>query len=169
MFKKRAKDLIVVLIIATVLAVAITTLDIKTVDEYYNEPLDKITAETKVTYLSVDCKTVLDNMEKLSDEAKKIIPQDGVILEKQAYAIKKGDTALSILLRALRHYKIPISVKGDSYVEGINNLFEFDCGNRSGWLVKVNGKLINVAASKYFLNEGDVIEWRYTCEIGDVR
>ena len=25
------------------------------------------------------------------------------------------------------------------YVEGIGNLYEFDCGSESGWMYKVNG------------------------------
>ena len=173
MLKKRAKDLIVILIIAIVLTVAILALDIKSVDEYYNESLDKITDTSKVAYLSIDCKTVLSNMDKLKEEVKDFIPSNGVILEKKPYAIKSGDTAFTILQRIAKHNKISLSYSGNNqfnsiYVEGINHLFEKDCGGESGWIVLVNGKMLKMASDKYVLKEGDYVEWRYSCVLGDV-
>ena len=53
-----------------------------------------------------------------------------------------------------------------AYIEGINNLYEFDCGELSGWMYKVNGWFPNYGCSRYQLKEGDVIEWVYTCDLG---
>lgn len=52
------------------------------------------------------------------------------------------------------------------YVKGINGLYEFDCGELSGWMYKVNGETPNVGCSGYKLKDGDVIEWVYTANIG---
>ena len=59
---------------------------------------------------------------------------------------------------------------GSVYIQGINYLYEFSCGPLSGWMYKVNGEFPNRGCSKYELNDGDVIEWVYTCNLGmDVR
>ena len=53
------------------------------------------------------------------------------------------------------------------YVEGINQLYEFDCGKKSGWMYSVNGVFPNYGASSYKPKDGDKIEWVYTCNLGD--
>ncbi len=52
------------------------------------------------------------------------------------------------------------------YIEGINNLYEFDVGELSGWMYKVNNWFPNYVASRYVVKEGDNIEWVYTCNLG---
>ena len=52
------------------------------------------------------------------------------------------------------------------YIEGIGNLYEFDGGPLSGWMYSVNGVFPNVGCSGCDLHDGDVIAWRYTCELG---
>lgn len=51
-------------------------------------------------------------------------------------------------------------------MEGINNLFEFDHGPRSGWLYRVNGSMHSKSAGAFTVNAGDVIEWLYTLDLG---
>ena len=53
------------------------------------------------------------------------------------------------------------------YVEGISNIYEFDCGELSGWMYKVNGWFPNYGCSRYQLKPGDRVEWVYTCDLGD--
>lgn len=38
-----------------------------------------------------------------------------------------------------------------AYIEGINNLYEFDCGSLSGWMYKVNEWFPNYGCSRYVL------------------
>ena len=57
-------------------------------------------------------------------------------------------------------------VYNSAYIEGISNLYEFDCGERSGWMYKVNGWFPNYGCSRYELKNGDKIEWVYTCDLG---
>ena len=52
---------------------------------------------------------------------------------------------------------------GSSYVEGIANLYEFDCGEQSGWLYLVNGWSPNYTSDCYLLSDGDAVTWYYTC------
>lgn len=59
------------------------------------------------------------------------------------------------------------SGSGDStYVEGINNIYEFDFGDLSGWMYFVNGESPSVSCGEYVLSDTDEIKWLYTCDIG---
>ena len=53
-----------------------------------------------------------------------------------------------------------------AYVQGINNLYEKDCGQWSGWMYEVNGWYPNYGCSRYQVQDGDNIEWHYTCDLG---
>ena len=52
------------------------------------------------------------------------------------------------------------------YIEGINNLYEFSCGELSGWMYSVNNKFPQRGCSSYTLKNGDDIVWSYTCDLG---
>ena len=52
------------------------------------------------------------------------------------------------------------------YLQGINNLYEKDCGQWSGWMYEVNGWYPNYGCSRYQVQDGDNIEWHYTCDLG---
>ena len=83
----------------------------------------------------------------------------------------RNDTVYDILNRAVRHKKIHMECVysanyGSVYVQGINHLYEFSCGELSGWMYKVNGIFPNYGCSKYVLKNGDKIEWVYTCDLG---
>ena len=58
-------------------------------------------------------------------------------------------------------------IYNSAYIEGIHNLYEFDCGELSGWMYRVNGWYPNYGCSRYQLKQGDVVEWRYTCDLGE--
>jgi len=55
---------------------------------------------------------------------------------------------------------------GGAYVAGINQLYEYSCGALSGWLFRVNGGTPGHGSGKYELQDGDVIEWLYSCDLG---
>lgn len=52
------------------------------------------------------------------------------------------------------------------YIKGINYLYEFSCGPLSGWMYLVNGEFPDFGVNKYDLKDGDVIEFKYTCDLG---
>lgn len=86
-----------------------------------------------------------------------------------AVELEKGDSVLDVLKRATRGAKIQMEYRGrgsTAYVEGIDNLYEFDKGAQSGWLFRVNGKLPGVGADSYKPEAGDTVEWLYSLDMG---
>lgn len=136
-------------------------------------PTPKPTTTPKVNtcYLSIDCKTILGRMEDLTPGKESLVPSDGVILSRKAISFEEGESVFDVLLRATRTYGIHLEYEytpgfGSHYIEGINNLYEFDCGAGSGWMYYVNGVKPNYGVSKYTVKNGDVIEFKYTCDLG---
>ena len=167
------KDFIALCLIVLSVAFLINGTKIQSVDDYYLTHIDDITEESETVFLSIRCDTVLDNWSKLDPALKyeKYVPSDGVILPTTEYVLRKGDTVYDILNRAVRYNKIETACVysqnfGSVYVQGINNLFEFSCGELSGWMFQVNGVFPDYGCSKYVLKDGDVISWAYTCDLG---
>lgn len=121
--------------------------------------------------LSVTCKTILDNLHRLNPDKLELVPEDGVIFPAQQVTFYEGESVFDVLLREMQKHKIHMEfvrtpVYNSHYIEGINNLYEFDCGELSGWMYKVNDWFPNYGASRYMLKDGDVVEWIYTCDLG---
>lgn len=129
------------------------------------------TPTAQTCYLSIECKTILSRMEDLTPGKEGLVPADGVILSRQSFTFQEGETVFDVLVRATKAYGIHLEYEytpgfGSHYIEGINNLYEFDCGAGSGWMYYVNGVKPNYGVSKYTLKAGDVIEFKYTCDLG---
>ena len=125
---------------------------------------------SKYVTISITCHTILNNLDKVSDNKKGIIPSNGVILSQKQVEINDGDTVFDVLLRETRKQRIHMDfvespVYGSAYIKGINNIYEFDAGELSGWMYSVNGVFPNYGCSIYNLNDGDVIQWMYTCDL----
>ncbi len=89
---------------------------------------------------------------------------DNVILQKETVEITEGDTVYSVLEKSLKSHNISLSARGTSnnkYIEGINDIYEFDFGPSSGFIYKVNGTAPEYSSSKYTLKGGETIEWIY--------
>lgn len=114
--------------------------------------------------LSIDCKTILDNMDELSQNKVSIVPKDGIILNKKV-EYKEGETVYDVLMRETRRNRIHIDSL-DGYIKGIGNLYEKDCGKLSGWMYSVNGKFLSYSCKDAKVSKNDVIEFRYTCDLG---
>ncbi len=117
--------------------------------------------------VSINCSTILNNMDMLDPAKKSLIPSDGWILY-TTVDFTEGETAFDVVQRACNNSGIAIeyswsAMYGSSYVEGINNIYEFDCGSESGWMYKVNGWFPNYGSSSYVLSDGDTVAWVYTC------
>ena len=127
------------------------------------------TKERLTCTVSIRCDTILNNMDDLDPAKAPYVPDDGVILREVTVEFTEGETVFDVLNRACKEYGIPIEYSWtpmyDSYyIEGINNLYEFDCGVESGWMYKVNGWFPNYGCSSYYLTGGETIVWCYTCE-----
>ena len=119
--------------------------------------------------IEIRCDTILDNWGDLEKKKQGYVPSNGTILATSTVSFKEGDTVFDVLKAVCSAADIQLeytfsSLYGSNYVEGINNLYEFDCGEESGWMYKVNGWFPNYGCSKYELHDGDVIVWCYTCK-----
>lgn len=136
------------------------------------EPQDAIITDKAYTCtLSVRCDTILSNIEWLNPEKVELVPEDGVIFPPTKVTFYEGESVFNVLQREMKKAKIHMEFENtpmynSAYIEGINNLYEFDCGELSGWMYKVNDWFPNYGCSRYKLKENDVIEWVYTCDLG---
>ena len=120
---------------------------------------------------SISCATVLNNMDKLHKSKKEIIPDDGWILKPVTVTFNEGESVFDVLKQVCKDNKIQLEfsftpIYNSAYIEGINNLYEFDCGSISGWTYKVNDWFPNYGCSRYEVKNGDVIELLFTCNNG---
>ena len=169
------KDIIALFAIILLVAVIISGTNIQSVDEYYLTHIDDIREDSETVTISIRCDTILKNYGELDPALRsgEFVPPDGVILPPTEYVLRPGDTVFDILDRAVRYNKIQMEYQGADknsygsvYVQGIHYLYEFSCGPLSGWMYRVDGEFPNYGCSKYKLQNGQVIEWVYTCDLG---
>lgn len=120
---------------------------------------------------AIDCTTILNNLDMLDPDKLEIVPSGGVILAKTTVTFYEGESVYDVLQRLCKDQGIHMEaswtpIYNSAYVEGIHNLYEFDCGSLSGWMYSVNGWYPNYGCSRYELKNGDVVQWRYTCDLG---
>ena len=121
--------------------------------------------------VSISCAAILENLDRLNAEKADLIPADGVLLAPTAVEFTEGESVFDVLKRVCRENKIHMEfsetpVYQSAYIEGIGNFYEFDCGEGSGWMYRVNGEFPNYGCSRYTLADGDTVEWVYTCDFG---
>lgn len=145
---------------------------IKPVEE--NTPLttgnNTVTDNEKKTItvtISVDCINAINYGILSVGTFSQALPSDGMIVSSRQVTAKEGDSALKLLKSVLKDNKISYSITSGGYVKAINGLSEFDCGETSGWIYKINGAFPSVSMKSQTLSEGDVFEVRYTCVMGD--
>ena len=152
-------------------------------DEYKTEPVPvgkpvpvepeevKVTDNTLTCTLTIRCDTILNNLQWLDREKKELVPKDGVIFPKTTVTFFEGESVFNVLLREMKKNKIHFEYAktpayNSVYIEAINNIYEFDCGELSGWKYKVNDWFPNYGCSRYQLKNNDSIEIHYTCDLG---
>ena len=123
-------------------------------------------------HLSQNVKNKLETSNPYVRDYKMLVPSYSKI------TVKEGSTVLDALELVLATERKgssgfeanPNAVAGvknsayGKYVYSICGLAEKDCGSRSGWTYKVNGKTPSMSADKYVLKSGDKIEWVYVTE-----
>ena len=161
--KKRGfKHYLAVLILAAAAVTFILLTDFES-KETYSASVEKASPTGSVT-MTIRC-DVLNG----EDDKNLYIPDDGVILPETAFTIGEGETVYDILLEASKTCGIHIDNRGgdhSAYIAGIQYLYEFEYGDLSGWMYRVNGEFPEVGCQGYHLNDGDRIEWLYTKDIG---
>ena len=119
--------------------------------------------------IEIRCDTILNNMKDLTPGLDVYVPDNGTILAATTVSFTAGETVFDVLNRICNERNIQIEYSytplyGSYYIEGINHLYEFDCGQQSGWMYKVNGWFPNYGCSSYKLEGGETIVWAYTCK-----
>ena len=122
----------------------------------------------KTCTITIVCPTIFDNLNSLNAEKAPFVPKDGTILPSTKVTFTEGETVFDVLRRVCDAAQLQIEYSytplyESYYVEGINHLYEFDCGPESGWMYKVNEWFPNYGCSAYTLKPGDDIVWCYTC------
>ncbi|MBR5452606.1 MAG: DUF4430 domain-containing protein, partial [Clostridia bacterium] len=156
------KNFIFIICVASVVIMLILVTEVQSREKYYSDTADIGEAVGQVT-ISINC-SVINGI--ITNE---YIPDDGVILDRTAVDIRAGDTVYDALITAAKKHGIHLESSGGDgmkYVSGISYLYEFDCGDLSGWMYYVNGETVSVGCDGYKLSDGDVVEWKYTLDLG---
>ena len=135
-----------------------------------NQEVDK--GKTYTCTFSIECSTILNNLDQLDPDKLEMVPSGGTILATTTVTFYEGESVFDVLQRVCKEKGIHMEsswtpIYNSAYIEGIHNLYEFDCGSLSGWMYRVNGWYPNYGCSRYQLKDGDVVEWRYTCDLGN--
>lgn len=119
--------------------------------------------------LTIRCDTLLEHLPELAEGKAELVPEDGLLLSVEEASFSEGESAFDVLKRELqsRRMHLEFSESPAAYIEGICNLYEYDCGELSGWLYRINGETPGYSCSEYPLTDGDVLEFLYTCDLGD--
>ena len=121
---------------------------------------------------SIECTAILNNITELEADKREILSWDGVILPPTKVEFYAGESVFDVLQRVCKENSIHLEsswtpIYNSAYIEGIHNLYEFDCGSLSGWMYRVNGWYPNYGCSRYQLADGELVEWRFTCDLGN--
>ena len=134
-----------------------------------NQEVNK--GKTYTCTFSIECSTILNNLSELDPDKLELVPSNGVILPPTTVTFYEGESVFDVIQRVCKEYNIHLEfswtpVYNSAYIEGIHNLYEFDCGALSGWMYRVDGWYPNYGCSRYQLAGGEIVEWRYTCDLG---
>lgn len=164
MLKKRHwKNFAALALLAAAMLAFVNFTDFQSAENYYTlvtEETGEIAGNVTVT---VRCDKALGKTENA------YLPPDGVVLGETALEIRAGDTVYDLLLKAARENRLSVDASGPAgmkYIHGIQYLYEQDCGDLSGWVFFVNGESPSVSCDQYILEDGDRVQWIYSCEMG---
>ena len=133
-----------------------------------NQTITSPKPENKTVTIAISCKTAINNgLNKKPGFSH--LPSNGIILQNMKVEFNEGDTVFDILVKITRKKGIHMEYRGsgsNTYIEGINNLYEFDGGSNSGWMYSVNGVYPNYGVGAYKVKSSDVIKFNYTCNLG---
>ena len=104
------------------------------------EPQDVTVSDTEYTCtISISCASILEHMDLCDKEKVELVPENGWLLKPVEVTFKQGQSVFDVLQQVCRDNKIHMEfsmtpIYNSAYIEGIGNLYEFDCGEVSGWM-----------------------------------
>lgn len=158
--RRNLKNYLIIFAIMAALLTAAVLIRFESADSYYGSSLAPIEDPIGEVTLLIRCDTVVGKRDD--------VPENGELLS-LSLSIGNGDTVRDVLIRAARENGIKIDADGGKnyYVRAIENISEFDFGDLSGWMYRVNGEFPSVGCSEYVLRDNDIIEWLYTTDMGE--
>lgn len=111
---------------------------------------------------SIDCV----NAVSYGNETALSLSSSGYLLSTQL-TLSPGATVYDALMASGAPVNGASSAMG-FYVSALYSLQEKACGPTSGWLYLVNGSQPSASCSSYSLSDGDVVQWRYSVNPGDI-
>lgn len=134
--------------------------------------------------VEISCKNILGNKDKLKENKTAFLPENGNILNATEIKVPEGSTVFDVLKKVCAdnictdqctyckkngiHLDYVYTPGYDNYyIRGIHQIYEKDCGTQSGWMYSVNGVFPNYGCSEYKVREGDIIQFSYTCDLGE--
>lgn len=161
--KRHRRNFLAVLLIAAALIALVLLTDFQSADSYYTGALPDKPDPIGTVTLTIRCDAAI------VQAAAAHLPADGVILPATELPIAPGDTVFTVLTEAAQAFGIHLESSGSAgmrYLRGIANLYEFSCGDLSGWMYVVNGTAPSVGCDQYALTDGDAILWAYSLDMG---
>ncbi len=157
--RKKPIHIISALVVALLASGIFLALDIRSKEGFENEKSKVILTETDKDVCSISFTIDAHT-----------IDADAIFPETTLY-VAKDSTVFDILREVCRTNNIQLdyennSVYGLAYIKGINSIYEYDHGDLSGWMYRVNGELPGIGLGYYKVNEGDVVEILYSTNIG---
>ncbi len=158
--RRNLKNYLIIFAIMAALLTAAVLIRFESADSYYGSSLAPIEDPIGEVTLLIRCDTVVGKRDD--------VPENGELLS-LSLSIGNGDTVRDVLVRAARENGIKIDADGGKnyYVRAIESISEFDFGDLSGWMYRVNGEFPSVGCSEYVLRDNDIIEWLYTTDMGE--
>lgn len=162
-----------------------TTETAASVDTRYPGGPTVIKTEAKNTCtISINCTEILENKDDLKNGKEMFLPSSGYILKTVTVEFESGETVFDVLKRVCKDFTCSDNCQycqssgiqleyeftpgyDNYYIEGIHQIYEKDCGSKSGWMYKVNGVFPNYGCSDYKVKSGDKVEFVYTCNLGE--
>ena len=163
LLKKSNKKNLLLLLAAAIILIAIVLLtDFKSETDFSNG-FESVNKECigNVT-LCIDCNVI--------DEKPDHISADGIIFPETKVDLYEDDSVYDLLLRITAKNNIHMETNGSGdmvYVEAIANVYECAYGDLSGWVFWVNGEKPAESCGAVELEDGDVVRWSYSLDLGD--
>lgn len=118
--------------------------------------------------IEIRCENIF-NSDEINPRIIELQPTDGIILEATFVNIRGGSSVFDVLKQICIQEKIHMEfvntpLYNSAYIEGINNLYEFNAGALSGWKYSVNNEVLSIGSSNVEVSENDKISFFYTVD-----
>lgn len=135
-----------------------------------SEVLPEMQENDMTCTLLVRCDDVFNHPDRLKETKRAILPEDGIIYPETEVNFSDGESVFDVLYREMKKEGIHLEFVNTPmyncvYIEGINNLYEFDCGSTSGWIYEVNGESPMHGCSRHKVKKDDKIEFINKCSL----